>query len=331
MAISGSVILQAVDSAFAFPQQWVPGGGAANAQDGVSLLAAGNVFSNIVNDEEYFLLDSITDSIPTDATINDIQFVVFAGGIGTAEFCYNGVADTSHTIDGGNIFTWEKIYADSTPFGGIGAWSRNDLGGINKFGFKLKSASMTISAFYVMVSFSVPDCITPSSVLVAGGTTVTFEAVSGNFIDANYNWNWLDFPSVTNPITVINGRSGSDVSPARSAGPISVSISDPEGSSIGLRPYNSPGFSGVLTALASIEMEFLEDPSGIPTEYAVTGGVTMGSSYMGYLSKDVSGIYTLVADKRNDTVYVRAGSTTTQDVQIPTPFAEFGFVEADDE
>jgi hypothetical protein len=47
------------------------------------------------------------------------------------------------------------------------------------------------------------------------------------------------------------------------------------------------------------------------------------------LSADVSGIYTLVKDKTDDTLYKRIGFSVfigTEDFKIPDPFVKTGFV-----
>lgn len=158
------------------------------------------------------------------------------------------------------------------------------------------------------------DLVTPSNynflnatgAPVFSGFTVVFLTVPGTAVD--FDWSTIDIQ--VDAVQSVNAGSFLDIF----------------GAAFGV-------YYGVSPAVTVAE--FLEDPSGSPTDYDDTemmvGGITMGSSYLGYLSKDISGIYTLVANKRDDTVYVRAGSTLTQDVQIPNPFAELGFTECDDE
>lgn len=58
-----------------------------------------------------------------------------------------------------------------------------------------------------------------------------------------------------------------------------------------------------------------------------SGGIKINSSVLEVLSVDVSGIYTIVKDKTNDTLYDRlAGSVTTEDFKIPDPFIKTGFI-----
>ncbi len=329
MSFTGVVIIKAVDAGGPgiITQDFIVGGGAANAEDAVSLLGTGDVTSFANGEIEEFWFEGV-DGLPDNATITNLRIVCGFTGLGTVSCRYNNATDGANPPF--DSLTGFQDFPDSTPFGGLGAWTQDDFKNDNNFGVIRVTGGVVIGTLYAEVSFTIPDPVTPATISAAGGDTVTFQASSGNFIDSDYEFIWQDFPTVTNPITVVDGRTGTDVSPARTAGAISVSIQDPQGNIAGTRPYNNPSFIGAMLAI-NVGMEFLEDPSGTPTEYAITGGVTMGSSYMGYLSKDISGIYTLTPNKRNDTVYVRAGSTTTQDVQIPTPFAEFGFVECDDE
>lgn len=59
-----------------------------------------------------------------------------------------------------------------------------------------------------------------------------------------------------------------------------------------------------------------------------SGGIELNSGADEILSKDISGIYTLVANKTNDTLYNRTagGSVTSQIVKIPDPFIKSGYI-----
>src|SRR5690606_26204633 len=56
------------------------------------------------------------------------------------------------------------------------------------------------------------------------------------------------------------------------------------------------------------------------------GGVQLGETTPMTLLKDVSGIYTLVPNKRNDTLYDRQESQTEIDVKIPNPGFKTGYI-----
>lgn len=58
-----------------------------------------------------------------------------------------------------------------------------------------------------------------------------------------------------------------------------------------------------------------------------SGGIVLGGTAPQVLSKDMSGIYTLVKNKTNDTLYNRTagGSETSEVVKIPNPFIRTGF------
>jgi hypothetical protein len=76
--------------------------------------------------------------------------------------------------------------------------------------------------------------------------------------------------------------------------------------------------------------------TGIPASYIddvvieLFLGLTVGTVYVGALQvllTDVSGIYTISPNKRNDTLYDRNNPGETIDVAIPTPKAKLGFIE----
>ncbi len=337
MSATGLIYLKAIDNGFLVLQQdWTVTGGASSPEDAMDLLGTpgGSLTSFGANEIEEFGFENASIFGPTNipdnyTAITNVRFIT-SGGTALANICprFGGITDITQNMSAGFI-----DYPNSVPFGGSGAWLRSSFSDLATWGFEsIGGAGGVLSDWYLEVTFTIPDPVTPVIVDVSGGTVCTFEASSGNFITSDYQFHWADFPATDVAITIVDGKECTSISPVRSAGLIGLSVYDagalPFG---GTRPYDTPAFLGIILTALSIGMEFLEDPSGTPSDYAVTGGVTMGSSYMGYLSKDISGIYTLTANKRNDTVYVRAGSTLTQDVQIPNPFAELGFTECDDE
>lgn len=337
MSYTGTVILKAVTAPG--PQVWTINV-AATAEDAVALDGTpGSSIQEITNNAvQLFAISDAINSIPDNATITDLTIVANGDGNPGGEcFVRFGLQtdSTFHILRSGNN---SKSYPDMTDFGNPGVpWTRGILNSNNADLICGNLGNIVINSYYFIVTFTVPDSPDPSSAVIAGGTTIEFGLSSGTFFDAFYEVVWTSSISAGPfPLVVVDGHTGENDTPVLTGFPFpsqwGVTISDPEANdSGGIRPYNRPTLVTTVTGLENDFMQFLEDPLGTPTEYAITGGVTMGSSYVGYLSKDISGIYTLVPDKRNDTVYVRAGSTTTQDVQIPTPFAEFGFVEADDE
>lgn len=75
----------------------------------------------------------------------------------------------------------------------------------------------------------------------------------------------------------------------------------------------------------SPEIDF-EDDGPTPTlEYTMSGGLDLGGSPSIVFIVDPSGIYTLVKDKTNDTLYNRAGDTSVT-VKIPDPFIKTGYL-----
>lgn len=71
------------------------------------------------------------------------------------------------------------------------------------------------------------------------------------------------------------------------------------------------------------------ESSGMPLIITGSGGVLVGSgggSTPAVLSKDPSGMYTLIPDRHFDRVYTRnSAADDTTDVAIPTPFAKTGY------
>lgn len=59
-----------------------------------------------------------------------------------------------------------------------------------------------------------------------------------------------------------------------------------------------------------------------------SGGIKINSGASEVLSKDISGIYTLIANKTNDILYNRTtgGSVTSLVVKIPNPFIKSGYI-----
>jgi hypothetical protein len=71
-------------------------------------------------------------------------------------------------------------------------------------------------------------------------------------------------------------------------------------------------------------------PAADPGIYAIVGTTFSGSVILGILQVllvgNASGVYTLVANKTNDTIYNNARDGTTQDVRIPNPKIKTGFI-----
>ena len=74
------------------------------------------------------------------------------------------------------------------------------------------------------------------------------------------------------------------------------------------------------------------ESSGFPTTVLIiegSGGIIVGGAANEVLSADISGIYTLVRNKTNDTLYQRSGFSVfvgTEDVKIPNPFVVTAFI-----
>jgi hypothetical protein len=76
----------------------------------------------------------------------------------------------------------------------------------------------------------------------------------------------------------------------------------------GLRPLPAEGFTGDINFITG-------------------GGIVLGSSSTQMLLlKSVSGLYTIIKDKRNDTLLDRQEAQESIDVAIPDPFAKTGFL-----
>jgi len=73
---------------------------------------------------------------------------------------------------------------------------------------------------------------------------------------------------------------------------------------------------------------FLLDPPEIPADVGVVGegGLVLNSAAPFLAIKDMSGIYTLVPGKTDDTVYDRQTGQTSVDLEIPDPTIKTGFV-----
>lgn len=73
---------------------------------------------------------------------------------------------------------------------------------------------------------------------------------------------------------------------------------------------------------------YLPAPADIPADIAIVGegGLTIGGSPGLTLLKDISGIYTIVPGKTDDTVYDRQTGQTSLDVKIPDPKVKTGFI-----
>lgn len=56
------------------------------------------------------------------------------------------------------------------------------------------------------------------------------------------------------------------------------------------------------------------------------GGLTLGGSTPTTLLRDISGIYTLVTDKRNDTLIDRQTGVASVEIKIPDPFIKTGYI-----
>jgi hypothetical protein len=69
-------------------------------------------------------------------------------------------------------------------------------------------------------------------------------------------------------------------------------------------------------------------PPLVPPEVAVLGdgGLQLNGTVPLTLLKDVSGIYTMVPGKTNDTLYDRQTGQDSVDVKIPDPTAKTGFI-----
>lgn len=102
-----------------------------------------------------------------------------------------------------------------------------------------------------------------------------------------------------------------------------LSFSVPDSSSADIE---ITGDGGVL-----VSSEADIESSGFPDIHVTgSGGVLVGSIGSGstplVLSKDVSGMYTFISDKRNDTIYTKnSDPDDTTDVAIPEPFGKTGY------
>jgi len=69
-------------------------------------------------------------------------------------------------------------------------------------------------------------------------------------------------------------------------------------------------------------------PPTTPSDIGITGsgGIVFGGDTATLLLKDKSGIYTLIKDKTQDTLYDRQTLQTNVDVKIPNPIAKTGFI-----
>jgi hypothetical protein len=70
-------------------------------------------------------------------------------------------------------------------------------------------------------------------------------------------------------------------------------------------------------------------PSGTPPDIGVIGegGLVLGGEASTFLVENMSGIYELIPGQHHDVIQTRAGvGTGSEDVEIPDPFAETGYI-----
>ena len=73
----------------------------------------------------------------------------------------------------------------------------------------------------------------------------------------------------------------------------------------------------------TVEVIFTSAPD---VNVTMGGGIDLGGAATLTFNGDPSGLYTIVAGKRNDTLYQREGAEATENVAIPRPYFKMGFV-----
>jgi hypothetical protein len=236
------------------------------------------------------------DTVPSGLTILN-------NCIGTLGLAVGAAAPSTITVEaagetGGSLLSPQVAISDNKPFPLL--WAGLLKANVHTAGFadavNCNSVGAQITGNYAILNFSwtldTPGPVNP-------GDTIQ---ISSNPLNANH----LKLNQLTPSIVYINDLGAHEVS-------ITDIITQTEFSLIFTLPSLPGGNNGIIYI----------DGLGNGTQFS--GSVVLGSLVI--LIENASGIYRIIADKTNDTLYVdSANSNTTANVKIPDPFAKTGFI-----